>query len=126
MYCTYTYVNIKRLHVLMIIKPKQSISLNGILLNLAHCYLISHHLFIFITLNSYLSMTFLVLKTNIPCENCSKSIRQTLTNVPGVIKVECSVKDGEIRVDFDDGSGNENEMKSILIAEMKKTGRICT
>lgn len=70
-------------------------------------------------------MSVLVLKTKIPCENCSKAIRQTLTSVPGVVKVECSVKDGEIRVEIDDNS-DIADMKEILIEEMKKTGRICT
>lgn len=70
-------------------------------------------------------MSILVLKTKIPCEGCSKSIRQTLNCLPGVVNVECSVKNGEIRIEVDD-SLNNVDMRNKLIVEMEKTGRICT
>ena len=70
-------------------------------------------------------MSILVLKTNIPCENCSKSICETLTRLPGVIKVDCSVKDGEIRIEIDENK-SEPDMRGVLIEEMKRTGRECT
>ena len=70
-------------------------------------------------------MNIVSLKTKIPCENCSKSIRQTLTNVPGVLNVQCSIKDGEIRIEIENNLDNA-EMKIKLIEEMEKTGRICT
>lgn len=71
-------------------------------------------------------MNTIVLKTNIPCQNCSNSIRKTLINFPGVLKVECSVKEGEIKVEFDDKIGDEDYMRGRLIEEMLKTGRKCT
>lgn len=62
----------------------------------------------------------ITLKTKIPCENCSNAIKKTLIKVPGVIKVECSVEKSEIYIE-----SNEN-IREILIEELKKTGRTCT
>lgn len=87
---------------------------------LSHSFQLSHP-----SHPSYPVMSVLLLKTKIPCENCSKSIRQTLNCLPGVIKVECSVKDGEISIEID-GSLDDSIMRGILIEEMKKTGRICS
>ena len=61
----------------------------------------------------------ITLKSKIPCENCSNAIKATLSKVPGVIKVECSLAKSEIYVE-----SNEN-IRQVLIEELKKTGRIC-
>ena len=61
----------------------------------------------------------ITLKTKIPCENCSKAIKNTLIKIPEVIKVDCSVEKSEIYVE----SGSD--IRDRLIEELKKTGRIC-
>jgi copper chaperone CopZ len=61
----------------------------------------------------------ITLKTKIPCENCSNSIKKILIKVPGVIKVDCSIEKSEICVESDE------EIREILIEELKKTGRLC-
>lgn len=62
----------------------------------------------------------ITLKTKIPCENCSKAIKNTLIKVPGVIKVDCSVEKSEIYIESD------ANIRENLIEELKKTGRVCT
>ena len=61
----------------------------------------------------------ITLKTTIPCENCSKAIKNTLIKVPGVIKVDCSVEKSEIYIESDEN------IREVLIEELKKTGRSC-
>ena len=70
------------------------------------------------------SMSKLILKTEIPCENCANSITKTLTILPGVKNVICSVQKGEILVEIDDGR-SVADMRTTLIEKMKKTGRKC-
>lgn len=61
----------------------------------------------------------ITLKTKIPCENCSKAIKNTLIKVHGVIKVDCSVEKSEIYIQCDEN------IREMLIEELKKTGRVC-
>ena len=62
----------------------------------------------------------ITLKTKIPCENCSKAIKNTLIKVPGVVNVDCSVEKSEIYVE-----SRDEGIREVLVEELKKTGRIC-
>ncbi len=65
-----------------------------------------------------------VLKSKIPCENCSNAIKNTLKIIPEIKHVECSVKDSEIRIIG--GEGVDEEMLRLkVIEELKRTGRQC-
>lgn len=70
-------------------------------------------------------MNEIIIKTNIPCNNCAIAIQNTLKNVKGVINVECSVERSEVLIKTDrDNAADNDKLRNELIDLMKHTGRI--
>lgn len=67
----------------------------------------------------------ILLKTDIPCENCAKAIKSTLASIPGILTVDCSVEKNEIRIETLANSVKEAEIRSLAISQLKTTGRTC-